>query len=350
MTKQALYLLWISGGLISVFLLAIVLTWVYGHFMAQRLAHMNRKLNALFSSFKSSTHEEEEEEAVARIADFVGRSRRKKEQLIGIIIAQGENFIVSDAERLGRLYEHTGIRTYLIRQLASKRDYIQALGCRHLGDLAIRSAEKNIHALMDSSNNDVIYHALLALAKLGNPQSLAHVLVENSKRISLSFRAVVEILTVFKGSKEELFINTIELSDDYLKGILIKAAADYEFESLSSYYIRYLDSDSKNLRIASIRALGQLKDPAFEVYLIEMLRDQEWEVRAAAAKSLDKTGTSKSFEALEKMAGDREWWVRHNAAASLVTIPGGKEYAERILESEDQFAREAIIGVMERSV
>ncbi|WP_127507487.1 HEAT repeat domain-containing protein [Paenibacillus humicus] len=349
MTKQAFYLLWISGGLISVFFLAIVVTWLYGHFLTKSLAHLNRKLNVLFSSFKLATHEEEQE-AVTRIADYVGRSPRKKEILIGIIVAQGEDFIESNAERLARLYEQTGIRTYLVRQLSSKRDYIKALGCRYLGDLAIKPAEKDIHALMGSSNNDVIYHALLALAKLGNPRSLAEVLVENSDRISLSFRAVVEILTVFKGSKEELFINTIERSDDYLKGILIKAAADYEFESLSSYYIRYLDSDNKNLKIASIRALGQLKNAAFEVYLLEMLRDQEWEVRAAAAKSLDKTGTSKSFAALEKMAGDPEWWVRHNAAASLVAIPGGKDYAARILDGEDQFAREAIIGVMERSV
>jgi len=185
------------------------------------------------------------------------------------------------------------------------------------------------------------------LQDFGDINGLIFILTNKSENINISYRAVIEIISAFKGSKEDLIKRTLELSDDYIKGILIKAAADYKFEGLRKYYLKYLKSDDKNLKIACIRALCGLGDSVYEDYIIDMLDDKAWEVRAAAAKSLEKIGTNNCFTALGKTIGDSEWWVRYNVASTLILLPGGKEYASKIINGDDQYAREAVVSVLE---
>ncbi|OPH53504.1 hypothetical protein BC351_06465 [Paenibacillus ferrarius] len=345
MTNQALYLLWVSIGLISSFFIAIVVMWVYSYIHMKAVAKIKGSLEEMLSSY-FRLEKEEQQDVARKLHAYVKHSVLKNEMLINLIIQNGEPFIESNHEQLLKLYESAGTKSFLIKRLLSKRTHVQALACRHLGDLRVHDVEMHIYKLINSKDNDVIYHVLLALAKLGDLQRLTHILNANSQNIHLSFRAVIEIIADFKGPKDELFKATIESSDDYLKGILIKASADYQLEDLGEYYVKYLNSTNTNLKIACIRALSELTNPLYEAYVIAMLEDSEWEVRAAAAKGLEKLGTSRSFTALGEKISDSEWWVRHNAANSLVLIPGGKEYANQIMNNKDRFAREAVMGVL----
>lgn len=349
MTNQAYVLLWISSGLIFSLFLAIVATWLYGHISKLIFQKIDQTIEGMLSSYFHAGPEEQHQ-VILKLNQFTKRSRLKRGLLISHIIQYGEQFIENHHERLMNLYEKTEIKTFLIKQLSSKRDSIKALACRQLGDLRLHSTEPYICQLMDSNNNNVMYNVLLALAKLGDLNNLAHMLVSNSGNIHISFRAVIEIVEEFKGSREDLFKKTIESGDDYLRGILIKAAADGRYEGLSSYYVKYLSSDNTNLKIACLRALSELSNSAYEQNVIDMLDDEEWEVRAAAAKGLDKIGTSRSVEPLVKMISDKEWWVRHNAATTLVSIPGGKKHAQQILDGNDKYASEAIASAMEMAV
>jgi len=349
MTNQAVYLLWISIGLIVSFMLAIICTWIYIAMQERSTRKYRQALEQMLVPLFDSK-QDERERAIRELFQYVSNSSVKKEMLVNYILKYGEEFIENNHEYLMHVYKETGIESFLTEMLSSGSVHKQALACRQLGDLRLDSTAMLIFKLSNSESNDVIYNVLLALAKFGDLERLSHIFNTQSQTINLSFRAIIEIIDTFKGSKEELFKAVFNQTDDYLKGILIKAYADYRLDGLSEYYLNNLNSDNKNLSIACIRALGELKDPKYEAYMVEKLQDDEWEVRAAAAKSLEKLGTSDSFAALEKIISDREWWVRHNAAVSLVSIPGGKEYAKRIMSGEDQFAREAIIGVMELSV
>lgn len=270
--------------------------------------------------------------------------------MINYLIQYCEDYINNQPDKVLHLCEEVGLKAYLIKRLSSKKEYIKALACRQLGDLRLHSTEVYIFKVMNSKDNNVIYNGLLALSKMGDLENLSRILVSNSRDINISFRALIEVLEAFEGSKEQLFKETIDSSDDYLKGILVKAAVDGQYESLSSYYVKYLVSDNLNLKIACVRALSELKNPVYEQDVIEMLYAEEWEVRAAAAKGLEKVGTSVSFEPLLKTTSDQEWWVRHNAARTLVSIPGGKEYAQQIFKGGDQYARDAVADAMRTAV
>lgn len=346
MTTEAFYLLIISGGLFSFFFISILGTWLFQYFSELTTNKLRKQLEERLSSYVDAENEKKRSD-IQKISHIVGNSARRKELLIDTIISSGDDFIETHHDMLMNFYEVTGIKAFLLKRLRSDNVYINSLACRYLGELKLKGMEANIIELISSKNNDVIYNVMLALAKLGDMKGLVHILINESKHINLSHRAIIEVISVFNGSKEDLFKNTFDLSDDYIKGVLIKATADYRIEGLSEYYINYLSSEDKNLRISSIRALCELNNQDYEDYIISRLHDNDWEVRAAAAKGLVKLGTRKCFMDLGKATGDSVWWVRQNAASTLIHLPGGTEYAYNIINGDDEFAREAVVSVIE---
>lgn len=351
MTKTALLLLLISSGLLLFYFISIIYTWFFRYFRELTSSKVRRRLQRIVSSFIEANENGkiiQRVNAVQQLKAFIKHSSLRKESLINIIIEFGDDFIEHNHYHLMNLYKVSGIKQYLINRLSSKSFFIKSLACRQLGELRVRNTEAHIFKLISCEDNDVRYNVILALARMGDIQRLVFILTNNTETINMSYRAIIEIISVFNGPKEDLIERTLKLSnDDYIKGILIKAAADYKIEGLREYYVKYLRSDDKNIKIACIRALSEFGNSDNEVYLIKMLDDKDWEVRAASAKSLEKLGTNKSFTALGKTIGDREWWVRHNAACTLVLLPGGKEYASKIMTGDDKYAREAVVNAIE---
>jgi len=351
MDKTATYLLIISAALLVLYIVLIIYVWFFRYFSDLTTKKAKEDLEGMFSSFlivtNNKTNNFQGIKEVQELTSFVKNSGSRKESLINIIISYEDDFIESNHDLLMNLCEVTEIKSYLIKRLTSKSSFKKSLACHQLGDLKLENTAEYIVKLSSCKDKDVRYNVFLALAKLGELGGIVDILTNNYEDIHLSHRAVIEIISSFSGSKEELFNKTLPLSDDYVRGVLIKAAADYKIEGLREYYIKYLKNDDKNLRIACIRALCDLENSNNEEYIINMLCDKDWEVRAASAKSIQKIGTSISFEALAKTAGDSEWWVRHNAACTLIFLDGGKEYASQIINSNDKYAREAVVNAIE---
>ncbi|WP_162805786.1 HEAT repeat domain-containing protein [Sporosarcina sp. PTS2304] len=350
MTNEAFILLAVSVTLIVTFIVAIFITWLYSIISQAKYKKINNFLDArLVCYFESEDHHKHR--VIREINKYIGDSTLKKKQLIERVLQYGEQFIDNHPKQLMGLYEETGITDYLVKSLSAKRYYNKAIACRKIGDLRIYSTEADLYKLHTIPNNEVLYNVLLALAKLGDAERLIKILVVDSNKINLSFRSIIEVIEQFNGSeeaKESLIKQAIEESDEYVKAILIKAAASGNYESLAETYIKYLESHTVGLRIACIRALSGLRNPDYEYDIINMLHDKEWEVRAAAAKGLGDFGTYRSYEPLANATRDGEWWVRNNAAHALVSLPGGKYYAQQLVGDEDRYSREAIAAVMER--
>ncbi|MFI2857302.1 HEAT repeat domain-containing protein [Paenibacillus sp. JSM ZJ436] len=347
--REAFILLWISSGLVMVFFIAIVLMWMSAHHRMKK----EQQLSAVFEQELNELLNGKVRESRIRTGEWSRLLRGKAfryELLISCLARRGEDELYKHQELLYTFYDKVGIIDFLERRLHSNQEHLQALACQYIGDLRLKSFGDEMSRLSSSKSNHVVYHVLLALAKLGDLERLSGTLVKQSSTLSLSFRTLLEVLSEFKGSKRDLFKLTLDQSDDYLKSILIKSAADEQLEGLEEYYLEHLNSSNINLRIACIRALGGWKDSSIEPELVRQLEDPAWEVRAAAAKSLEGTRTRASLQALVQATGDSEWWVRHNAAKTLAASPDGEEYVQRIINGEDQFAREAVIGVMEISV
>ncbi len=102
-----------------------------------------------------------------------------------------------------------------------------------------------------------------------------------------------------------------------------------------------LDSASKNLRIAAIRALGHYPDSTSVFLLINFLNDPEWEVRAIAARSLGYLKAKEALSVLTLLLKDKVWWVRMNGALALMRLgQEGRKKLEMQSPQEDKFAYE----------
>lgn len=116
--------------------------------------------------------------------------------------------------------------------------------------------------------------------------------------------------------------------------------------------LRLLDSQSVNLRTRALRALTMLGvESSQEVdAIIRALNDAAWEVRAVAARSIGDLQLLVGLSGLQQAVSDQAWWVRHNAAQALKKLgDAGEKALLQLMQSDDRFARETVIQVMQGS-
>jgi HEAT repeat protein len=112
----------------------------------------------------------------------------------------------------------------------------------------------------------------------------------------------------------------------------------------------HLAHEDPDVRVAACKALGLLKVRLTDRWLGPLLRDNTWFVQAQAVKAL---GGMKSGWAAEEIAGlltSPHWWVRQNATQALGEL--GAEAmgsVERVLDSNDRYARHSAVEVLART-
>ncbi len=107
-----------------------------------------------------------------------------------------------------------------------------------------------------------------------------------------------------------------------------------------------LGSNQADTRARAAAALATAGSPRALDPLLDALHDAQWEVRAQAAKTLGTTHEARAVAPLGYLLQDEAWWVRHYSAESLAKLPGGIDRLRMALNSDDQFAQEAAMGVL----
>jgi len=93
----------------------------------------------------------------------------------------------------------------------------------------------------------------------------------------------------------------------------------YEAWRNTEKLVEYLDSSSKQERLAAIESLGKVRDPRAIGPLTTLITTESWVEREAVAKSLGKFRDSLALQPLLKALKDKEQFVRDAAANSLIS-------------------------------
>lgn len=259
-----------------------------------------------------------------------------------------ESFTGSIRQRITRLCEDIGLVNYELKDLKGRDKFKIALACKTLGEYRSAKALDELVRVSGMKTMDIRYHALMALAKIGNIEAIKIALINNSN-ISIIDRSLIEILDNFEGDKISLYKCLIDYKDPYISSAAMKSGGNYGDYSLSNKISEYFKSFDKNQRIAAIKAIGEIGDARYTDDIIECLKDNEWEVRAIAAKSLGMLGDSKALFSLANSLNDKEWWVRYNAAWSIIKLPDNIDVIEIALKGDDKFASDIMISAIENS-
>jgi hypothetical protein len=97
-------------------------------------------------------------------------------------------------------------------------------------------------------------------------------------------------------------------------------------------------------RVAALRVLGALHDPADHERILASLRDPLGAARLAAIEALRAQAMASDADALLRMLSDRNWAVRQAAADALVSMPGLDPAALSAMADAvyDRYGREAM--------
>ena len=234
--------------------------------------------------------------------------------------------------------------------LRSGNKYRIGYACRRLADYDAFDYLGDIYKLSKGKNRDIAYNAAMALARLGYTDGVAEYIlrIENDKRYS--FRIVHELFATFSSDRAELAAQVLAACDDHMKTVVIKAIAPYGFERFHQLYREGTTSRNTDMRIACVRALGALADPADEHTLLTAAKDREWVVRSAAVKGLQRLGTPAAVQGVKEATKDKEWWVRQAAAYSLIDMNVNIAEIEEVLSGYDKYASDAVKYALYRSV
>lgn len=110
-----------------------------------------------------------------------------------------------------------------------------------------------------------------------------------------------------------------------------------------------LSHENPEIRIRSLKAIGEIGAAADLDKYKPFVRAAEWEARLMLAKLLCAFPLERAYPLLEQLLQDENWWVRSNAAKTIVNSKGGKAKLETfIANSKDQYAIEAACEALTR--
>jgi hypothetical protein len=118
-------------------------------------------------------------------------------------------------------------------------------------------------------------------------------------------------------------------NDPSIRLVCLEVLSVRQHNDLYDIVLQDLDSESLELRLASVRLLS---NSTRTDVLLSLVDDEDWRVRCVLASALGSHLSEEVYSVLSTLLKDKSWWVRLNSAMSLVKM-GDK--GNHILKAQD---------------
>ena len=218
-----------------------------------------------------------------------------------------------------------------------------------LARLRVVSTMPALARAMDDEDTEVGYAAANAVSALDVPEAGDALLTRISTRSRLNNARLAALIEPMTCDLTEVFRKHLGRDDVQALFWTATLIGQKEVFDLVVEVRPLLSSDDPNVRAASCECIGELKIPLTDRWLAPLLKDDKWFVQSHAAKALGEHRAAWAVDELVELLQSNEWWLRQNAADALVKIGrDSAEPVERILWSEDRFARHTAVEILER--
>ncbi|MDE6659319.1 MAG: HEAT repeat domain-containing protein [Eubacterium sp.] len=261
-----------------------------------------------------------------------------------------EETFENKSEVIDSIYEAVDPINLFAGILKSEDKYKVGYACRRLADFDAYDYLNDIIEFSKSKNRDIAYNAAMALSRLGYTEGVAEYIlsIENDRKYSA--RIINELFDGFSADRAELAGAVLKDCGEYMQTVVIKAISHYRLHQFEDVFIKGTVSKNKNMRIACVKAIGDLENPANEHILMVAAKDREWVVRLSAIKGLEKIATPNAINTIKESLKDKEWWIRSAAANALVDMNVSIAEIEEVLDGYDKYASDAIKYALYRTV
>ncbi len=250
------------------------------------------------------------------------------------------------AERraLGETLERIGHVRRERRALREGTPWRSELAARRAGILAGPRNRRALHGALRSGPRLVAMAAARALARRRDLRALRWLLAHAEHLPTRNPRTLAALFRVFgRGACGDL-ANTLERSahEPAVLTAMLNVLGSWRHRDAADVCARKIVSESMEVRVAAIRALGEMASTRHAPAAVALLGDPAWPVRAQAARALGRMGAPSVVPVLAESTCDRAWWVRRHAAYALGQLgePGRAALTAIRDRSPDPYARE----------
>lgn len=218
-----------------------------------------------------------------------------------------------------------------------------------LGALRLSAGMPALVRAMDDPDTEVGYAAADAISKIDLPEGGDAILQRISVKPHLNNARLAALIEAMTCDFTEVFRTHLKRTDNQALFWTAALVGQKEVFDLVVEIRPLLSAADANVRAAACECIGELKIPLTDRWLAPLVKDQYWFVQSHAAKALGELRAAWAVDDLVELVYSDEWWVRQNAADALVKIGrDSAEAVERVLWSDDRFARNTAVEILER--
>lgn len=224
-------------------------------------------------------------------------------------------------ENAKTLYRESGLGRMAVKALKSWSRNARLAAAIELGALQHEEGIPGLLRLVKNEDVEIRAFAAKALARIGRPDTLVHVLDAYPGISRASSQTAAEVaLTYGIGASQELQNIVMYAQERHSRLHAIETLGLLGDRNAVPLLIEQLQSNDREIRTRAARALGAIGDSTAGEPLMALLSDGAWEVRAAAALALGRLGISEASPYLARATFSSSWWVRRNAEEALGRI------------------------------
>jgi HEAT repeat protein len=285
---------------------------------------------------------------------------RQRGSAVDAFAAVASNIKGKKEDRLREAVNALGLIEHIERDLKTGFASKRMKACHVMG---ILGSNRDIPLLMErlyDNNPKVVSSAIIALGELRDKKAIG-ALLELYKRCTLSQAWLIAAILPFFGHEVYDHIKPILIQQELPPSrliLLIKVITEFKLsDSLEVLQRIYKESDSLDLRISALFAIGKTNDLFAVKTIIDALTDFEWQVRAVACNFIGEMTIKGASDRLVSLLADESWFVRKNAASALVRLGKiGIMGLFNALNTDDRYARDMVVqtlqekGILERII
>jgi len=263
-------------------------------------------------------------------------------------------------ERMRNAVWGLGLIGEVARGLKSNLPAKRMRACHTLGILGSDEYTDLLIERLYDSNKKVVASAIISLGEIRNRNAI-RALLELYRRCTLSQAWLIAAILPFFGHETCEYIRPLLMNQELPPSrliFLVKVVSGFKLTgSLEVLQYLYEQSDSLDVRINALLAIGNINDLFAVKTVIDALSNAAWQVRAVACNLIGEMAIKGASDRLVSLLTDRSWFVRKNAAAALVKLGRiGIMGLFTALNSDDRYARDMVVqtlqehGILERVI
>lgn len=215
--------------------------------------------------------------------------------------------------------------------------------------LRLETTLPNLVRGIDDPDEEVSYAAAGALGRLNHPEGADAIMGRISAEARLNNSRLASFVENMTCNLQDVFRKHLQREDPQARYWSATLIGEKQMVELVEDVRPLLDSPNPNVRAAACECVGELRIPLTDRWVAHLMDDEMWFVQSHAAKALGQLGAAWAVEDLAQLLFSGEWWVRQNAADALIQLGSDSADAvEPLLWSEDRFARNTAVEVLER--